>query len=389
MSETITASPEYEPQKYREVEKKYLPLFPERFDTLRAQALPIEQRYLSHPDEPFSVRLRESINENGTMQYSATLKDRGEIGSHGLNRLEVETTISKDTYTFYASHYDPLVRKLRAHINNHVVVDYFEDGRVCIEAEDPIAWTSFLDQKQMNQSHFDDVSGDRIADNEWWAHRAYRAKHEGRQAIEIEQDTSPSELAQIIEQCYTIHTPHIVQIIGRSGSGKSTYVRELQAKLAESNMASIVLSTDDYHRGTSWLETQNDGNQWQNWDAPIVYDTGSTAKDLRALLSGEEIVGRRIDFETGEPVLGQNIAAQPLIIVEGIYAGAPEISQLSTIRHEMKTPLATSIGRRLLRDATERPEFADLEKSLRYILEIAEVEYRRQASLAHDELKQN
>jgi hypothetical protein len=44
----------------------------------------------------------------------------------------------------------------------------------------------------------------------------------------------------------------------------------------------------------------------------------------------------------------------------------------------MATGLATCIGRRLLRDLRERPEFADPEISLRYMLSEAEPAYRAQ-----------
>ena len=46
----------------------------------------------------------------------------------------------------------------------------------------------------------------------------------------------------------------------------------------------------------------------------------------------------------------------------------------------MTTPLATCIGRRLLRDIAERPEFADPATSLGYMLSEAEPAYRAQVT---------
>ena len=52
---------------HREIERKFIPLFPERVDQYRNEARPIEQYYLSHPDEAFSLRFRELLDESGVL----------------------------------------------------------------------------------------------------------------------------------------------------------------------------------------------------------------------------------------------------------------------------------------------------------------------------------
>ena len=52
---------------------------PDTLSDMRERARPIEQFYLSHPSEPFSLRLREELNLSGKLEYSATLKDRGQL----------------------------------------------------------------------------------------------------------------------------------------------------------------------------------------------------------------------------------------------------------------------------------------------------------------------
>ena len=81
-----------------------------------------------------------------------------------------------------------------------------------------------------------------------------------------------------------------------------------------------------------------------------------------------------------EPVYEGIIAPSNVVIIEGIYALSPDITKQDELRYEMTTPLATCIGRRLLRDMRERPEFADPVKSLGYMLREAEPAYRRQTT---------
>jgi uridine kinase len=87
-----------------------------------------------------------------------------------------------------------------------------------------------------------------------------------------------------------------------------------------------------------------------------------------------------LNVQVAEPVLTGTIEPTDVIIIEGIYAQAPEITKGSDLQYEMTTPLATCIGRRLLRDIAERPEFADPATSLGYMLSEAEPAYRAQVT---------
>ncbi|MEO5949221.1 MAG: hypothetical protein ABIP74_02370, partial [Candidatus Saccharimonas sp.] len=136
--------------------------------------------------------------------------------------------------------------------------------------------------------------------------------------------------------------------------------------------------TDDYHRGTSWLRDYNGGNDWTHWDAPIVYDTESMAADLTALKRGEQIVTHEMDWTIAEPRVAGTMSMPEILLIEGIYANSPRVTTPGDLVYEMTTPLATCIGRRLLRDLRERPEFADPAKSLLYMLSEAEPAYRAQ-----------
>ena len=95
--ESLIHTPEFEGRLPVETERKFMAIFPEKLTKLREETEPIEQFYLSHPDEPFSLRLRSTLNrDTGELQYEATLKDNG-IQSNVLNRCRVLSLIFSKT----------------------------------------------------------------------------------------------------------------------------------------------------------------------------------------------------------------------------------------------------------------------------------------------------
>lgn len=373
ITEFLQNNPEFE-QSYIEREKTFIPIFPEELQHLRDAAVPIEQPYLSHPSEDFSLRLREVTLPDGAKKYSATLKSRAEITDEGRERLEVESPITSELYDYYTSFGLPIVRKLRSHFDQNVVVDFYSDG-VAIEAENTKSWDDFT--KKFGD-RFVDITGDRIADNEWRAHLDYRRENDGREALTPLPELNPETIARDILNRYAGGERRIiVQIGGRSGSGKSTIVRELQSKLAEYGLSSETTSTDDYHRGKTWLDNYK-GSEWTEWDHPLVYNTAALAEDLKRFSDGEIIPKFHIDFSVCEPQIVGTIGKVDVLLVEGIYAGCDDIKDFNDLYYELTTPLATCVGRRILRDLRERPQFSDLSASLRYILEQAEPAYRAQ-----------
>lgn len=375
MIETLTPNYEFEQKPNREVERKFVPLFPERLDRFRESAQPIEQFYLSHPSEEFSLRLREA-SQDGWLVHTVTLKSAGQISTDGLDRLEVEAPIDAATYDLYRQQDGPVIRKLRAEPMKNIAVDFFEDGRILVESENPISLAAFTGRYALANS-LAEVTGDRTADNEWQAHFKYRQEHDGQSAME---PAAALDVDLIVDQLWRhISKSNLttVAICGRSGSGKSTLVQEITSQMKPQGIKPIVLSTDDYHRGKAWLEHYK-GGRWTDWDAPIVYDTAELAEDLQRLRAGQPIVKRRFDFETEEPVFDGTLSPTPLVIIEGIYAGSADITP--SLRYDLPTPLATCIGRRLLRDLKERPQFADPVKSLRYMIEYAEPAYQKQTT---------
>lgn len=382
MVEIFTKNKEFEQNPSREVEQKFIPIFPEQFRGFRETAQPIEQLYLSHPDEDFSLRLREKTNADGTQSYSATLKDRGVHTDRGLSRLEIETDIPAHVYEYYQAQDFPTLRKLRATPQKNIDIDFYEDGSCRMESEHPLSLAAFL-ERQTEPIHLMEAYGDHMS-NEWLAHLAYRKEHGGK-AI-----TNPAQPEhEVLDIARTIYQHHInrrfvvASIHGRSGSGKTTMMRNVAEELSGTIPVIHQLSTDDYHRGKAWLETYNNGQPWQNWDDAIVYDTEALWRDLETLQTGQPIYRRKFNFTTQEPeIIGTIEPSQErsLILIDGIHANSPHLKKATHMNHEMMTPLATCIGRRLQRDFSgERvnESLPNPETTLRYLLETAEPTYRQ------------
>ncbi len=373
--ETIKQEKEFEQIIPYEIERKFVPVFPESLEPFRENSRPIEQYYLSNPKEPFSLRFRETLTADGGLVYEATLKDSGIVDEDGVRRLEVTTSVDEALYQYYRSEETPLVRKLRAEPRPGITIDYYEDGSVQVESEDEAEWLAF---RRDHGDAFAEVTGDTSSTNEWKAHLSFRHANDGREALPMPTDLKPDDIVNdIVRQS---QTPSVVHIGGRSGSGKSTIVREVQQKLERIGLTSVVMSTDEYHRGATWLREYNGGEPWTHWDDEIVYDTQTMAADLARLLSGQAIHARGIDWTVAEPVITGVINPVDVIIIEGIYAQSPDITRETDLSYEMTTPLATCVGRRLLRDLVERPQFADPAASLSYMLREAEPAYRLQRS---------
>lgn len=377
-TEKLIHTPEFEQKLMHEVERKFLPIFPEQLNEYRAEAWPVEQFYLSHPSEPFSLRMREQLKE-GQLHYVATLKDVGTLTENGIDRMEVDVPVTPELYQQYRTPDVPVLRKLRAEPLPGVIIDFYEDGSVQVESESPVNWQEFIAK---HGDYFMDITGDRQGSNEWRAHLSFRRSSDGAETLRPGADLNPGDIVNDILAAARPGAPTIAHIAGRSGSGKSTIVRQVKAELDSLGIPSLTLSTDDYHRGATWLTEHNGGEPWTKWDDAIVYDTQAMAQDLAELQAGRPIWHRWIDFSDCEPRYDEILQPAPVIIIEGIYAASSDIAGHNHLMYEMTTPLATSVGRRLLRDLRERPQFADPVVSLGYMLSEAEPAYRKQKVLA-------
>lgn len=191
----------------------------------------------------------------------------------------------------------------------------------------------------------------------------------------IEEELADATLERLTE------TPIALFITGRSGSGKTTLAEKVMGILHERGISSLVLSTDDYNRGKKEIATILGHDANANWDAHYVYNTARMAEHIEQLKSGLPIPRHSFNFVTSEPhelIEGDVIEPAQVIIVEGIMANSPNLKLVTDLSYLVPTPLATCIGRRVLRDIRKKRAGAigrDPKRILQYQLEIAEPEY--------------
>lgn len=379
---TLQATPEQEPQLPLEIERKFLPHDIDLSGWL-SEAKHIEQIYLSWPEEDWNLRVRRTTDRDRAL-YEATLKSRPGTHSRSLVRQELNVSISEAAYNFYSGQNRPRLQKLRTTLGEGVTMDWLTDDSGTIQPFVLEIEGQGTDQTKFLSAWHDkliDVSGMPEYDNERTAHMLWRNPEEAPGSIidsKVFYDHA-NDIATIAKQQ---NRPVIIGIKGRSGSGKSTLTNELAFHLEEfSGLSVMKLSTDDYHRGKRWLIDTFGMQQWQNWDKPVVYNTAALAFDLREYLEkAEPINKRRFNFQTEEPVIEiNNHPIARVILIEGLFPHSPDLKDLVDHMIEVPTGIATSVGRRILRDIQGRlnSSLTTAEAILRYQLEIAEPTYQK------------
>lgn len=177
--------------------------------------------------------------------------------------------------------------------------------------------------------------------------------------------------------------PFVLGITGRSGSGKSTLAQQVKGLFEDDGLAVTTLQTDDYNRGKKAIRRLLGLKEADsiNWDAHVVYDMERLELDIQRLRVRQP--SRPVysfDFATAEPQkLDAILEPSDIVIVEGIMANSPVLTELIDQHYTVSTPIATCIGRRVLRDTMDssRPVSWSAEEILRYMIEIAEPEYLR------------
>ena len=369
-------------QSRRELEQTFVTTTPDLLDAFRPSAIPHESIYLSHPDEEFSLRVRASHTPDGTM-YTATLKDEGEMNGSALDRLEINTTISEETFNQYASNpVFPSVKFMRSEPLTGISIDFIEgleNPQVEYESSEGATEPSFM---SLLRGGLVDMSKEKSVRKENIAHALHHSETLKPSGESLE-DFAHKVFNNMVASYVSGQKQVVVGLSGMSGSGKSTAVKALVERFTDTfgeEFTPIVLSSDDYHRGKKWLE-ETYGAPWTNWDDPRVYNTSELAGDIQKLANNKSIYHKHFDFGTEEVVLDEVIEPSPFVIVEGLYAGSPDLKSVRHLHFDIPTGIATSVGRdvrRLVLENRANGSIATPEARLKYQLEVALPTYLEQ-----------
>ena len=151
---------------------------------------------------------------------------------------------------------------------------------------------------------------------------------------------------------YTLEKPLIIGICGGSGSGKTTLLRRLSEHFSSYNPS--VFSMDNYYRPIE--EQMKDENNVVNFDLPTALFSETLIKDLRNLITGQEIVVKEYFFNA-PPDKNVLLTIRPskVIIVEGLFLfHFHEIPPLLNMSIFVEVDHNVQLDRRLYRDQETR-----------------------------------
>lgn len=139
----------------------------------------------------------------------------------------------------------------------------------------------------------------------------------------------------------------IVLISGPSSSGKTTFCKRLQVQLTTNLLHPVGISLDDYFLNRE--DTPKDEHGEYNFESLYALDLPYFNKDLKKLLSGEEIDLPTFNFETGQRVFkGKKLKLREnsILVIEGIHALNPELTEFidDKYKYRVYVSVLTSIS---------------------------------------------
>ena len=139
----------------------------------------------------------------------------------------------------------------------------------------------------------------------------------------------------------------IVLISGPSSSGKTTFCKRLQVQLTTNLLHPVGISLDDYFLNRE--DTPKDEHGEYDFESLYALDLPYFNKDLKKLLSGEEIDLPTFNFETGQRVFkGKKlkIRENSILVIEGIHALNPELTEFidDKYKYRVYVSVLTSIS---------------------------------------------
>lgn len=146
--------------------------------------------------------------------------------------------------------------------------------------------------------------------------------------------------------------PFLIGLTGVSGSGKTTFLKQLKAAFGDEQLC--VISQDNYYKTRDKQEIDKKGIH--NFDLPTAIDREAFYNDILQLVAGKTVVREEYTFNNklAKPKLLEFVP-RPLILIEGIFIYYyQEIKDLIDLKLFLHVKETTALGRRIRRDQIER-----------------------------------
>lgn len=147
-------------------------------------------------------------------------------------------------------------------------------------------------------------------------------------------------------------TPFIIGITGGSGSGKTTFIKQLREGIPAEDVC--LLSMDDYYVPRE--KQEKDARGVYNFDRPSSIYRKQFVRDLKLLISGESVAREEYVFnnELATPRT-LHFEPAPVIIVEGLFVfHYKEVCKLLDLKLFLHAKDNLKVVRRIKRDRVER-----------------------------------
>lgn len=144
----------------------------------------------------------------------------------------------------------------------------------------------------------------------------------------------------------------LIGITGGSGSGKTSFIRELSAQFQPGQLS--IISQDDYYRPIEEQEVDDRGIT--NFDRPESIDSAAFIADVDRLRLGEQVTRPEYVFNNAaaQPNL-RILEPAPIIIVEGLFVFTlPEMRERLHLTVYLHAKENLKVIRRIKRDRVER-----------------------------------
>ncbi|MFN8238264.1 MAG: uridine kinase [Chitinophagales bacterium] len=146
--------------------------------------------------------------------------------------------------------------------------------------------------------------------------------------------------------------PFVIGISGGSGSGKTTFVKELARSFSSDQVC--ILSQDNYYKPRE--EQVTDANNEKNFDLPESFKEQEYHKDVLRLLNGEDVVLKEYTYNNPDAEPKQvTYKAAPVIVIEGIFVfHFADVCSLMDLKIFIDADEHIKLIRRIQRDKIER-----------------------------------